>query len=169
MSARPSRRAFLKSGASIAVGAPALLSSAAFAQDPTATDAELTRVEAARRIWQVDDLEENRQVFSGLLQPIGCEVLLAPSGEEAIEVFAAHQPDIVFMDIRMPGIDGVEAGCQIRAMDPEVEIIFVTGFSDVPLAELQRRVPPPIKLHYFNKPLSFTQLAHDVASMVRTH
>jgi len=50
MSARPSRRAFLKSGASIAVGAPALLSSAAFAQDPTAADAELTRVEAARRI-----------------------------------------------------------------------------------------------------------------------
>ena len=50
MSARPSRRVFLKSGASIAVGAPALLSSAAFAQNPTAADAELTRVEAARRI-----------------------------------------------------------------------------------------------------------------------
>ncbi len=50
MSARPSRRVFLKSGASIAVGAPALLSSAAFAQNLTAADAELTRVEAARRI-----------------------------------------------------------------------------------------------------------------------
>ncbi len=50
MSARPSRRTILKSGAGIAVGAPALLSSAAFAQDPTAADAELTRVEAARRI-----------------------------------------------------------------------------------------------------------------------
>ncbi len=50
MSTHPSRRALLKSGAGIAVGAPALLSSAAFAQDPTAADAELTRVEAARRI-----------------------------------------------------------------------------------------------------------------------
>jgi hypothetical protein len=39
----------------------------------------------------------------------------------------------------------------------------------VPLEELQRRVPPPIKLHYFNKPLSLTQLAQDVATMVRAH
>jgi len=78
--------------------------------------------------------------------------------------------DVVILDVRMPpGIDGVEAGSQIRAIDPDVEIIFVTGFSDVPLDELQRRVPPPMKLHYFNKPLSFTKLANDIASMVRTH
>ena len=78
--------------------------------------------------------------------------------------------DVVILDVRMPpGIDGVEAGSRIRAIDPDVEIVFVTGFSDVPLEELQRRVPPPLKLHYFNKPLSFTQLAHDVASMVKTH
>jgi hypothetical protein len=39
----------------------------------------------------------------------------------------------------------------------------------MPLEELQRRVPPPMKLHYFNKPLSFTRLARDVVSMVRAH
>ena len=73
--------------------------------------------------------------------------------------------DVVILDVRMPpGIDGVEAGSRIREMDPDVEIIFVTGFSDVPLDELQRRVPPPMKLHYFNKPLSFTQLVHDVVT-----
>ena len=78
--------------------------------------------------------------------------------------------DVVILDVRMPpGIDGVEAGSQIRELDPDVEIIFVTGFSDVPLEELQRRVPPPMKLHYFNKPLSLSQLAQDVASMVRAH
>ena len=67
-----------------------------------------------------------------------------------------------------PGIDGVEAGSKIREFDPDVEIIFVTGFSDVPFAELQRRVPPPVHLHYFSKPLSFTKLAEDVVSMVKT-
>ena len=68
-----------------------------------------------------------------------------------------------------PGIDGVEAGCEIRKLDPDVEIVFVTGYSDVPLEELRARVPPPMRLHYFNKPLSFTQLAEDVVTMVRAH
>lgn len=78
--------------------------------------------------------------------------------------------DVVILDVRMPpGIDGVEAGSRIRAMDPNVEIVFVTGFSDIPMDELQRRVPPPMRLHYFSKPLSFTQLAKEVVSMVRAH
>jgi len=68
-----------------------------------------------------------------------------------------------------PGIDGVEAGSQIRQMDPDVQIVFVTGFSDVPRDELERRVPPPMKLHYFNKPLSFMKLAEDVAGMIGAH
>ena len=76
--------------------------------------------------------------------------------------------DVIILDVRMPpGIDGVEAGSVIRAMDSDVEIIFVSGYSDVPRDELERRVPPPMKLHYFNKPLSFMQLATDVANMVR--
>jgi DNA-binding LytR/AlgR family response regulator len=68
-----------------------------------------------------------------------------------------------------PGIDGVEAGSRIRKIDPDVEIVFVTGYSDIERDELERRVPPPMKLHYFNKPISFMQLAEDVAHMVRAH
>jgi CheY-like chemotaxis protein len=103
------------------------------------------------------------------------DVVACSQGDDAISLAEqaaseGHPFDVVILDVRMPpGIDGVEAGCRIREMDPDVEIVFVTGFSDVPLEELQRRVPPPIKLHYFNKPLSFTRLAQDVASMVRAH
>jgi CheY-like chemotaxis protein len=76
--------------------------------------------------------------------------------------------DVVILDIRMPpGIDGVEAGSRIRKQDPDVEIVFVSGYSDVPFEELQRRVPPPLRLHYFHKPLSFARLAEDVVTMVR--
>ena len=103
------------------------------------------------------------------------DVVACSQGEDAISLArkAAQDGDpfdVVILDVRMPpGIDGVEAGSQIRELDPDVEIIFVTGYSDVPLEELQRRVPPPMKLHYFSKPLSFTQLAHDVADMVKAH
>jgi two-component system cell cycle sensor histidine kinase/response regulator CckA len=81
-----------------------------------------------------------------------------------------HPFDVVILDVRMPpGIDGVETGSQIREMDPDVDIVFVSGYSDIPMDELQRRVPPPMRLHYFSKPLSFTQLAQEVATMVKAH
>ena len=103
------------------------------------------------------------------------EVVACTQGDDAISLAeeAANDGspfDVVILDVRMPpGIDGVETGSRIRAMDPEIEIVFVSGFSDVPIEELQRRVPPMIKLHYFNKPLSFSKLAHDVVSMLKTH
>lgn len=103
------------------------------------------------------------------------DIVACRQGDEAIRKAKAASEkgkpfDVVILDVRMPpGIDGVEAGSKIRELDPDVEIVIVTGFSDVPLEELQRRVPPPMRLHYFNKPLSFTQLAQDVATMVRSH
>ncbi len=96
-------------------------------------------------------------------------------GADAISLAQAaandgHPFDVVILDVRMPpGIDGVETGSQIREIDSDVDIVFVSGYSDIPLDELQRRVPPPMRLHYFSKPLSFTQLAQDVVTMVKAH
>ncbi|HZD51904.1 MAG TPA: response regulator [Woeseiaceae bacterium] len=101
-------------------------------------------------------------------------VVSCSQGRDAIDLAATAAEegrpfDVVILDVRMPpGIDGVEAGSRIRQMDPTVEIVFVTGYSDIPRDELERRVPPPTKLHYFNKPLSFLRLAEDVAGMVQT-
>lgn len=103
------------------------------------------------------------------------EIVACSQGQTAIDKAIeatenGHPFDVVILDVRMPpGIDGVEAGSRIRELDADVEIVFVTGFSDVPLDELERRVPPPMKLHYFNKPLSFMKLAKDVAGMVGTN
>jgi len=122
--------------------------------------------ELAAELFDTSDDEEEEPHF---------DVVACSQGDDAISLAAkaaneGHPFDVVILDVRMPpGIDGVEAGCRIRELDPDVEIIFVTGFSDVPLEELQRRVPPPLKLHYFNKPLSFSRLAQDVALMVREH
>jgi CheY-like chemotaxis protein len=103
------------------------------------------------------------------------DVVACRQGDDAISLAkkAANDGrpfDVVILDVRMPpGIDGVEAGSQIRALDPEVEIVFVTGYSDVERAELERRVPPPLRLHYFNKPISFMKLAQDVLSIIKAH
>ncbi len=132
--------------------------------------------DATREMRTLDALEaELFDTDEDSEDPPQFDVVACSQGDDAISL--ARQAaeggspfDVVILDVRMPpGIDGVEAGSRIRELDPDVEIIFVTGYSDVPLEELQRRVPPPMKLHYFNKPLSLVRLAQDVASMVRAH
>jgi len=57
----------------------------------------------------VDDIRENREVLSTMLAMVGCEIVLAENGRQAIEVVRASRPDIVFMDMRLPEMDGLEA------------------------------------------------------------
>lgn len=61
------------------------------------------------RALVVDDIAENREVLSTMLTLIGCEVVLAENGRQALEAVRVSRPQIVFMDMRMPELDGVEA------------------------------------------------------------
>ena len=66
---------------------------------------------------------------------------------------------IAFLDVRMPpGPDGVYAAERIRTLDSQVNIVFVTGYSDMPLEQIASRVPPPDKLLYLQKPLQSSEL-----------
>jgi CheY-like chemotaxis protein/HPt (histidine-containing phosphotransfer) domain-containing protein len=67
----------------------------------------------------VDDINTNLIVAEGLLAPYGMKIKLCSSGPEAIGSVSAKEYDIVFMDHMMPGMDGIEATAQIRAMAGE--------------------------------------------------
>jgi len=60
------------------------------------------------RALVVDDLRINRDILGQMLRAIGCEVAAAENGESALAQVAQHHPDIVFMDIRMPGLNGID-------------------------------------------------------------
>jgi len=60
-----------------------------------------------------DDTEVNRNVLSKMLSDLGVEVIEAENGQQAVEMVREHRPDIVFMDIRMPVMGGMEAAQQI--------------------------------------------------------
>jgi CheY-like chemotaxis protein len=81
------------------------------------------------RILVVDDESENRSVMERLLRNAGFQVRVAGDGAQAVAMFRAWQPHFIWMDLRMPVIDGVQATRQIRALDGgrSVKIVAVTA------------------------------------------
>ena len=77
------------------------------------------------RALVVDDVADNREVLSGLLDLAGVEVMTANDGAEALQRIAERRPDIVFMDVRMPVMDGLSAVQHLRERWPEDRIICI--------------------------------------------
>jgi signal transduction histidine kinase/DNA-binding response OmpR family regulator len=92
-----------------------------------------------RSILVVDDQEENRRLLQQLLEPLGFRVLLAKSGTEAVAIAQASRPDLVVMDLRMPGLDGVAAARAIRSNSKSVCVIAASASS----VELERAAADP--------------------------
>lgn len=85
----------------------------------------------AHRILIAEDHEENRLLLTRLMKDIGLEVRTAQNGEECVKLFESWKPDLIWMDERMPVMDGVEATRRIRKMagGEKVKIIAVTALA----------------------------------------
>ncbi|HBE17530.1 MAG TPA: hybrid sensor histidine kinase/response regulator [Cyanobacteria bacterium UBA11149] len=83
------------------------------------------------RILVVDDTRENRLLLIKLLQPIGFEVIEAENGEEAINKWLAFQPHLIWMDTRMPIMNGIETTQAIRSREEKLK---KSSTSDFPLS-----------------------------------
>jgi two-component system, cell cycle response regulator DivK len=70
---------------------------------------------AGAQILVVEDNQKNMKLFRDVLLAKGYRTLEATTGEEAVALAAQHTPDLVLMDIQLPGIDGVEALGRLRA------------------------------------------------------
>ncbi|MBU1571017.1 MAG: response regulator, partial [Proteobacteria bacterium] len=86
---------------------------------------------SATKILIVDDEELIVRLLSMSLRSDGYQTVSAFSGEQGLEVFRAEAPDIVVTDIKMPGMDGLELLKRIKEINPEKEVIIVTGLSDI--------------------------------------
>jgi two-component system, cell cycle response regulator DivK len=84
-----------------------------------------------KRILVIEDQEDNRQIVRDLVTASGYELIEATTGEEGIEAAARERPDLILMDIQLPGIDGYEVTRRIKA-NPQlskIPIIAVTSYA----------------------------------------
>jgi twitching motility two-component system response regulator PilH len=79
----------------------------------------------AKRALVCDDLASDRLILAQILRKLGIEVIEAKSGQEGIEMSKAHKPDIIFMDIVMPDINGFQVIRQISKAPETLHIPIV--------------------------------------------
>ena len=76
----------------------------------------------------VDDEEIMREILESLLAKEGCQVALAASGEEAIEIAKTQTFDAAIVDVMMPGIDGIATLEELKRLDEELPVVIITAF-----------------------------------------
>lgn len=103
----------------------------------------------------VDDEEGIRESLSGIFQDEGCEVLTSGSGEEAIEIVNEQNPRLIFLDIWLPGIDGIQTLEEIKALRPDLPVIMISGHGNIEIAVKATKIGA---YDFLEKPLSLERV-----------
>jgi two-component system, NtrC family, nitrogen regulation response regulator NtrX len=122
---------------------------------------------ASKTILIVDDEPAVREVLIGYFEhhygPRGYVVETASDGAEALTAVRRRRPALILLDVEMPGMDGVQALRGVRAIDPKIPVIMVTGNENT-------RVAAEVIRHgvhsYLPKPVKFQYLDHLVATVL---
>lgn len=97
---------------------------------------EANSAPSPRRVLVVDDDQPVRRVVGEMLRALDCDVTEAASGEAAIATFARQAFDVIFLDVGMPGMSGVEVCHHIRQHKPRQQVVFITGYAEQDLTQL---------------------------------
>jgi two-component system, cell cycle response regulator DivK len=118
-----------------------------------------------RRILVVEDNPLNLKLVRDVLQVAGYDVIEAQSGEQGLHAAKENPPDLVLMDLQLPGIDGTETLRRLRqdGLGPDIPIVAVTAFA---MAEDRERAALAGFDGYVEKPISVRALPSQVEAFL---
>lgn len=117
-------------------------------------------------ILVIDDDPAVRGAFKLILEEEGYRVLEAENGLEGIELAKQYCPDLIFLDLRMPGIDGVETLRRLKALDENLNVYIVTAFASEYMGQLKDAHEQGLQFELASKPLSASQI-RNIAQIVQ--
>jgi DNA-binding response OmpR family regulator len=115
------------------------------------------------RVLVVDDVEDVREMLRDVLEAEGYAVEVAPDAQTATAKVGALRPQVVLLDIAMPGLSGISALQQLRARDPNLGVIMVTGNGDENIA---RRTLALGAFDYVTKPVDLDYLRRSIETLL---
>ncbi len=107
------------------------------------------------KIMIVDDEKDIRDVLGGVLGDDGYDVVSADSAEAALRLLSEARPDVVLLDIWLPGMDGITALKEIKKIDTDVEVIMISGHASIDTAVQATKLGA---YDFFEKPLSLDKV-----------
>ncbi len=115
------------------------------------------------KIMVVDDEVDVVDFLSHFLTRLGFETVKATCGKEAIERFAEHVPEWVFLDMKMPDMNGIDVLKRLKEISPGLKALMITGRDDDSAKESARELGV---LDYIIKPLSLEELRGKVNTLI---
>ena len=103
----------------------------------------------------IDDEQPTLFMFNLFLDAYGYKVITAENAAAGIELFKKERPSIVFTDIKMPGMDGLDALRMLKSIDPAVQVIVMTGHGD---QDLMKQAMELKATAFLNKPIARSAL-----------
>ena len=118
------------------------------------------------RILIIDDEESIRQTLSGILKDEGYDVLLAPDAEIGLERVREERPNLILLDIWMPGMDGMEALEKLKSEMPSIPVIMMSGHGTIETAVQATKLGA---YDFIEKPLSLDKVLLCASNALSLH
>jgi two-component system response regulator (stage 0 sporulation protein F) len=111
----------------------------------------------------IDDDQETCIYLQGFFAKRGCQVMTSFNGEEGILSFKKHKPDLVLLDVKMPGINGLEVLKEIKDKDKHTSVVMFTIAADDPTRKMAEELGAD---GFIRKPFNMDELEGTVSRML---